>query len=94
MMTQFRNSLTWRDTVKYAVDVYSFLIRGEGTMSGRKFAEHIRKYYSSETAKENSDGTFSLHCAYNKRAHTVADCVEKHIVTIEATYKGTRYGII
>lgn len=81
MMTQFRNSLTWRDTVKYAVDVYSFLIRGEGTMSGRKFAEHIRKYYSSEPAKEN-------------RAHTVADCVEKHIATIEATYKGTRYGII
>jgi len=81
MMTQFRNSLSWRDTVKYAVEVYSFLIRGEGEMSGRKFAKYIRKYYSGEPAKES-------------RTHTVADCVEKHIVKIEATYKGTRYGIV
>lgn len=94
MMTQFRNSLTWRDIVKYAIEVYSFLILGEGEMSGRKFAKHIRNYYSGEPVKENSDGTFSLHCAYNERAHTVADFVEKHIVTIEATYKGTRYGVV
>lgn len=94
MMTQFRNSLTWRDTVKFAIEVYSFIIRGKGEMSGKKFAEHIRNYYSGESAKENADGTFSLHLAYNEGAHNIADCVEKHIITVEATYRGTKYRVV
>lgn len=93
MTTEFRKSLTWKDTVKYAVDAYSFLIRGKGEMNGADFARQIRDYYSGESAKENSDGTFSLHVAYNERAHTVADCVEKHIVKIESTFRGTSYRV-
>ena len=78
METKFRNSLTWRDTVSYAVDIFSFLIRGEGEMSGRKFAEHIRNYYG---------------CS-DERQKVILSEVERHIVRIEATYKGTKYSIL
>lgn len=78
MMTEFKNSLTWRDTVSYAVSVFSFLIRGEGEMSGRKFAEHIRNYCG---------------CSDEKQKVILSD-VEKHIVRIEATYKGTKYSCV
>ena len=78
MMTEFRNSLTWRDTVSYAVSVFSFLIRGEGEMSGRKFAEHILNYCG---------------CSDEKQKVILSD-VEKHIVRIEATYKGTKYSCV
>lgn len=78
MMTQFRNSLTWRDTVEYAVNVYSFLIRGEGEMSGRKFAAAIRNYQG---------------CG-DERTKVILAEVEKHIVRINATYKGTGYYVI
>ena len=67
-------TLTWRDTIKYGVAVYSFLIRGEGEMSGRKFASIIKKYYSGDA----------------KQSAIISD-IEKHIVTICATYKGTKY---
>ena len=77
-MTKFRNSLTWRDTVSYAVDVFSFLIRGEEEMSGRKFAEHIRNYCG---------------CS-DERQKVILSEVERHIVRIEATYKGTKYSIV
>ena len=93
-MTKFRNSLTWRDTVSYAVNVFSFLIRGEGGMSGKDFAAVIRDYYSGKPATENADGSFSLHLAYNQQAFACADEVEKHVFTIEATYKGTKYSIV
>lgn len=78
MMTEFKNSLTWRDTVSYAVSVFSFLILGEGEMSGRKFAEHIRNYCG---------------CSDEKQKVILSD-VEKHIVRIEATYKGTKYSCV
>lgn len=74
-MTNFRNSLSWRDTVKYAVDVYSFVIKGKGEMSGRKFAEQIRNYCG---------------CSDEKMEVILSD-VEKHIVTINSTYTVTRY---
>jgi len=43
-MTAFRNSLTWKDTVEYAVSVYSFLILGK-EMSGENFIEKIKNHY-------------------------------------------------
>lgn len=63
------------ETVKYAVNVFSFLIRGEGEMSGKKFADAIRNYY----------------CCSDERMKVVLNDVEKHIVRINATYKGTEY---
>ncbi len=75
MMTSFRNSLTWRDTVKHAVSVYSFLIRGEGEMSGREFSASIRNYCGSS----------------DERMKEILNDVEKHVVRINATFKGTRY---
>ena len=44
MMTAFRNSLTWKDTVQHAVSIYSFLILGK-EMSGEDFITEIKKRY-------------------------------------------------
>ena len=66
----------WRETVSYAVSVFSFLIRGEGEMSGRKFAKVILDYCANPVAK------------------VCANEVKKHVTTIVATHKGTRYGIV
>lgn len=74
-MAQLGNSLTWKDTVKHAVDAYSFLIRGEGEMNGRRFAKAIRSYYS---------------CS-DERTKAILSDIEKHIVRICATWKGTKY---
>lgn len=52
------------ETVKYAVNVFSFLIRGEGEMSGKKFADAIRNYY----------------CCSDERMKAVLNDVEKHIL--------------
>lgn len=49
-MANFRNSTAWKDTIEYAIDIYSFLIRGKGEMSGSDFAEHIRKVYDCDEA--------------------------------------------
>lgn len=81
MMSEFRKSLTWRDTVKYAIDVYGFLIDRKGWMSGKEFADVIRKYYSGENSTEEN-GTFNLHCAYNERAYICASEIEKHVANI------------
>ena len=75
MMTKFRDSLTWKDTVRHAVSVFSFIIRGEGEMSGRKFAEHIRNYCGSSTEEFKA----------------MISAVENHIVKIESNYVGTKY---
>lgn len=45
MMTQWRNSLTWHDTVSYAASVYGFIISGKGEMTGAEFCEHIKNMY-------------------------------------------------
>ena len=66
------------DTVKYAVNVYSFVIRGEGEMSGRKFAKHIRDIYGSS----------------DERTKAILSEVEKHVVTIESTWRGTKYRVV
>ena len=78
MMTNWRNSLTWKDTIEYVVDVYSFLIRGCGEMSGKRFADAIRSYCGQG----------------DDRQKAILQDVEKHIVKINATYKGTGYYII
>lgn len=70
--------MTILDTVKYAVNVYSFVIRGKGEMSGRKFANHIRDIYGSS----------------DEKVKAILSDVEKHIVTIEATWKGTKYRVV
>lgn len=72
MMTNFRNSLTWRDTIEYAIDAYSFVIRGEGEMSGREFAERVRKVY------EVCDDAMEI----------ILSDVERHIITIETDWYG------
>ena len=77
MTTEFRKSLTWKDTVKYAVDAYSFLIRGKGEMNGADFARQIRKHF------ECSD------C----RTKLILSEVEKHIVKIETTFRVTSYRV-
>ena len=46
MMTAFRNSLTWKDTVEYGVWCFSFLILGK-TMNGQGFVEAIKAYYDA-----------------------------------------------
>lgn len=50
-MIQEKQNSDWRANVNHAVNVFSFLIRGEGEMSGRKFAKHILGYCSSDKAK-------------------------------------------
>ena len=75
MMTQFRNSLTWRDTVKFAVSVYSFLIRGKGEMTGTSFANIIQAHYDCSGPREK----------------TIIKDIETHVTQINATYKGTEY---
>ena len=44
MMTEFANSLTWKDTVQHAVISYSYLILGK-EMSGENFIMEIKKRY-------------------------------------------------
>lgn len=75
MMTQFRNSLTWRDTVKFAVSVYSFLILGKGEMTGTSFANIIQTHYDCSGPREK----------------TIIKEIETHVTRINATYKGTEY---
>lgn len=75
MMTQFRNSLTWRDTVQYAVSVYSFLILGKGEMTGTSFAKIIQAHYDCSDPREK----------------TIIKEIETHVTRINATYKGTEY---
>ena len=62
-------------TVSHAVSVFSFIIRGNGEMSGRKFADAILQYCgsSSDEFKE------------------MISEVRKHIVKIESNYIGTKY---
>lgn len=47
-MTNYNNTLNWKDTVKYGVSVCDFLIRGKGSMTGKQFADVIRQHYDSE----------------------------------------------
>ena len=68
----------WLDTIQYAVNVFSFIIRGKGEMSGESFAEHIRKYAG--------DGTI--------RQRIILESIKNHVTTIKATYEGTKYGIL
>lgn len=75
MMTQFRNSLTWRDTVEFAVSVYSFLIRGKGEMTGKSFANIIQAYRDCSGPREK----------------IIIKDIETHVTRINATYKGTEY---
>ena len=75
MMTQFRNSLTWRDTVKFAVSVYSILILGKGEMTGTSFVNIIQAHYD---------------CS-GPRGKTIIKEIETHVTRINATYKGTEY---
>lgn len=77
MMTKFRNSLTWRDTIEYAVSVYDFIIRGKGLLTGKQFSNAIKAYYNCE----------------GLRMQVILSEIEKHIVSINATYKGTSYKI-
>lgn len=49
-MTAFANSLTWKDTVKHAVSVYSFLILGK-EMSAENFIEEIKRHYDSNNPR-------------------------------------------
>lgn len=72
MMTNFRNSLTWKDTIGYAIDAYSFVIRGKGEMSGRDFAERVRKVY------EVCDDATEI----------ILSDVERHIISIETDWHG------
>lgn len=69
---------SWKDTVSHAVSVFSFLVRGEGEMSGRKFAKAITNYCGSSDIRTNE----------------IVKEVQKHIVTINATYKGTKYSCV
>lgn len=71
-------ALNYIDTLKYAVSAFSFLIRGEGEMSGRKFAVAIRNYCGSS----------------DERIKEILSVVEKHIVRIIADYRGTKYYFI
>ena len=50
MMTAFANSLTWKDTVKHAVSVYSSLILGK-EMSAENFIEKIKRHYDSNNPR-------------------------------------------
>lgn len=77
-MTHFGNSLTWRDTVKYAVSVYSFLILGKGEMAGTSFANIIQAHYDCSGPREQ----------------TIIKEIETHVTRINATHKGTEYFVI
>ncbi len=46
MMTEFANSLTWKDTVQYGVSAYSFLILGK-EMTGKDFVQEIKRRYNA-----------------------------------------------
>ena len=48
MMSSWRKSLTWKDTIKYAVSAYDFLIRGKGEMNGEQFAKEIECRYAKD----------------------------------------------
>lgn len=72
MMREWRKSLTWKDTIKYAVSVYDFIIRGKGEISGNEFADEIERMY------EKSD-----------RRDAITREIRTHLVSINATYKGT-----
>ncbi len=50
MMTAFANSLTWKDTVRHAVEAYSFLILGK-EMSGEEFITEIKKRYDANNPR-------------------------------------------
>ena len=50
MMTAFTSSLTWKDTVRHAVSVYSFLILGK-EMSGQEFVEEIKRRYDASNPR-------------------------------------------
>ena len=66
---------SWKKTMQHAVSVFSFLIRGEGEISGRKFAEHIKNYCGSSTEEFKA----------------MISAVENHIVKIYSNYVGTKY---
>lgn len=66
---------SWKKTMCHAVSVFSFIIRGEGEMSGRKFAEHIKNYCGSSTEEFKA----------------MISAVENHVVKIKSDYVGTKY---
>ena len=66
---------SWKKTMHHAVSVFSFIIRGEGEMSGRKFAEHIRNYCGSST----------------EELKEMISVVENHVVKIYSNYAGTKF---
>lgn len=66
---------SWKKTMRHAVSVFSFIIRGEGEMSGRKFAEHIKNYCGSSTEEFKA----------------MISAVENHVVKIKSDYVGTKY---
>lgn len=74
-MTEFRNALTWEDTVTHAVEVYGFIILKKGWMSGQEFADEIRKHYR---------------CSDEREKAILAD-VGKHLAKIKVTHGGTCY---
>ena len=65
---------SWKKTMRHAVSVFSFIIRGEGEMSGRKFAEHIKNYCGSSTEEFKA----------------MISAVENHVVKIKSDYVGTK----
>jgi len=73
MMSQWRNSLTWKDTIHFAVDVYGFIICGKKEMSGKQWVEHIRFCYDCSDAKVNY----------------ILQEIENHVALIEVTYTKT-----
>lgn len=78
MMTQFRNSLTWRDVVEYGVSAYGFVIAGKGMMSGTDFVNTLKSYYDCN----------------DLRAKTILAAIDRHVVHIQVRPDGqTKYSI-
>ena len=40
------------DTLKHAIDIFAYIIRGKGEMSGEKFGKEIRQTFDFEKVNE------------------------------------------
>lgn len=61
--------------VDYALCAYNFIIRGKGEMTGKQWADEIRKVY------ENN----------NVQIKMILHVIEEHVLSISVTYHGTSY---
>lgn len=77
MMAEFTKSLTWKDTVAYGVNAYSFLILGK-ERDGKDFVEEIKKRYDYTNPRTrqviSALENHLVHISVRRDGHTEYSC--------------------